>query len=444
MATYFWVGGYTGFTGTNSGWTGQYQGTTQQRWIGPQNQSSIIGDMYYAPYAWNLPQNWRVRLSATGSNQFFYQVPTTTPAGGDVVFFGGTGPTLNQANISCLYGGMSGDGFTASGITGWANGTTANRYGDVTITIAENYFPVFSPAGFRTGEIGIGPTGAINQIDTNQCEPLNIRTNSFFVADTRALGLGTRYAVNNLSSSLYPSFATANVNFDPDNPNDATPFGSAVGLIKGNWWAVNHSVGSLFLSGSTTAWLTANNKISQLSTDNTATIENAYISPKFCQFGVNIWGSSGSPLNELTIRGWKGQSTGSSFVTLGDFVNQMPTITRLNLFEGELTEIIISPVPVYGPAPIVKMGSIQIDYLQGEGASLMVHPNASVHDYPILRDGYLRRGTIDMSHPEIFKWQQFILGYSPSDPGIKIGGPDVKVVSYEGQSLVSTPGSITG
>lgn len=195
MAVFYWVGGYTGSTGTESGYhiTGNYW----TNWV--TGLTSTIGDVFYSPYAWNVRENWR--LEHTGQVQpgdpnvrvIRDSVPTRLPKGGDDVIiggvaaylgtgpYGGGGPSGGSAaslvyvaniaphNFSLLFGGMSGDGYLSSGLTAWKEGgsarlqqftvketfTSLNKtWGNVASTWAGATAVGLSATPIRTGEIG--------------------------------------------------------------------------------------------------------------------------------------------------------------------------------------------------------------------------------------------------------------------------------------------------
>lgn len=194
MAVFYWVGGYTGSTGTESGYhiTGNYW----TNWV--TGLTSTVGDVFYSPYAWNVRENWR--LEHTGQVQpsdpnvrvVRDSVPTRLPKGGDDVIIGGiaaylgTGPygggpsggsagslvyvaNIAPHNFSLLFGGMSGDGYQSSGLTAWKEGgstklaqftvketfTSLNKtWGNVASTWAGATAVGLSGTPIRTGEIG--------------------------------------------------------------------------------------------------------------------------------------------------------------------------------------------------------------------------------------------------------------------------------------------------
>lgn len=163
MATFYWIGGFTGHTGSNSGYDVGRKIWTN--WMtGAENTE---GDYVYGPYAWDIKENWleldefETRLQA---DEYDGQNPSPTlsvveatrfpgqnlTGGNDVAVFGRfhgrmwryrldpvTGKPTSVAegkdwywhdignNISCLFGGIQGDGFTASGLTATRAGQTS-------------------------------------------------------------------------------------------------------------------------------------------------------------------------------------------------------------------------------------------------------------------------------------------------------------------------------
>jgi len=436
MATYLWVGGYTGFTGTNSGWSGQYGGQTAVPvWISVvSGATSQQGDIFFAPYAWNLTNNWRVRVSLTG-NSFGYIAATGTPASADTVLFGGvtsgTGIGIGQYNISCLYGGLSGDGplsyGSGTGSTGWSNGTTANRYGDVDINISRTFKPTAgAPHGLRTGEIGVGETGTN---DFSLYFPLRVRTRGVHHDDSSS-SLSSpivHISLKNLSTSTNAYYYSSNM-FGTTGSNNT--------VLSGTWTYITQNAGSLFLTDCTTTWLYVAEKINQLVTDNTTTMETAVIRPTFCTNGVRVLGSISGPLGSLEINGWSNQNELTSFATIGDFGSGTNPVFTTFLCAGGTGSS--------GQGPIVKLATVEVENFKGDSGTVMVHPDVTRYDYCILRDGYLRNGfTINMNHPTNNLWQNFMLGYAPEDQGLRIDGPNVNIKCYPGQSLISEAEGVT-
>jgi hypothetical protein len=51
---YYWIGGYTGGTGPESGYS-----AASELWINLENRAiSTIGDVWFSPYSWKYPKIW--------------------------------------------------------------------------------------------------------------------------------------------------------------------------------------------------------------------------------------------------------------------------------------------------------------------------------------------------------------------------------------------------
>jgi len=173
MATFYWIGGYTGHTGANSGY--DIGRNVWTNWMtGSENTE---GDYVYGPYAWDIKENWleldevETRLQA---DEYDSQNPSPSlsvveatrfpgqniTGGNDVAVFGRfhgrmwryrldpvTGKPTSIAegknwywhdvgnNISCLFGGIQGDGFTASGLTA----TRAGQTSGISVIVERNW-----------------------------------------------------------------------------------------------------------------------------------------------------------------------------------------------------------------------------------------------------------------------------------------------------------------
>jgi|688.fasta_scaffold32840_2 hypothetical protein len=162
MATFYWIGGFTGHTGSNSGYDSNEN--TWTNWM--TGAKNIEGDYVYGPYAWDIKENWleldefetRLQIdeydgssiSPTLSVRESTRFPGQNITGGnDIAIFGRfhgrmwrhrldpvTGKPITSTpenwywhdignNISCLFGGVQADGFTASGMTGTRAGQTS-------------------------------------------------------------------------------------------------------------------------------------------------------------------------------------------------------------------------------------------------------------------------------------------------------------------------------
>ena len=441
---YQWVGGHTGWTGANSGWTLTGGGTsgTQQVWTSVvYGTQSLSGDYLFGPYFWGNIRNWRIATAATGqAGAYSYAIPTVFPKATDTVIFSGgftaaNGLTTNTFSVSCLYGGMSGDGFTASGSTGWYGATgatssyTSAAHGDIAFNVTQTFKKTYHPLGFDTGQIGAGATSS-GVFDS--FAPLKIRTTNFNFADSDAPnGSGTRVAVENISSTAtYPYFYFY------------APFGTVlprygIANLKGKWEQITHWSGSCFATDITCqgdGYWNSQGNLQKFGSSSTNAMRYYNITPTSLINGGYIWGAYQSQAI-ITIGGFSGNSQ----VTIGSFNDgQNPTVTTLWLVTGT--------AGTQQTGPNVKLATVFIDELKMDAGTLSVSELVTRYDYPIIRDGYAKgTSTINMYHPTDPTWQNFLLAYAGGDNGLRIDSPDVTIRCYKGQSLkTGTPEGGTG
>lgn len=438
MAIYQWVGGHTGYTGANSGYSVTGGGTgTSPRWTHPiSGITSDQGDHWFGPYFWGNTKNWKKAISVTGSFGFYNYVDTTTlPKGGDTVWFSGgytgaSGQATQTYSVSCLYGGMSGDGFTASGATAWAGGYTAGSggHGNIAFTVYSTFKPTTHPNPLlRTGEIGVG---ANIYGDFSSFSPLKIRTSQFTFNDfsTSTTG-GADIALYNIASAVG--------GFGLYKPNTYNDFTHGVAFLKGNWEYIYQNGGSVFVTDVTQSnggYFAVYGHPVRFSASATTAIGEYNIYPTSLLSGGYIWGNYGS---QAIIR--IGGYSGNAPITLGSLNDgSNPTYTELALGAYSATGAGSSP-------PNIKLATCQIAYLKCEDAQIGVSELVTRFDYPIIRDGYMKAGTLDMSHPTDPSFSNFLLGYSPDDNGLRFDSSDVVIKPYIGASLITgTVEGITG
>ena len=459
--TYVWSGGYTGSTGFNSGYSGGvwYNSTpyvmdpnspcvgSDDPCCDPTNPAcsgligggltSSIGDIWFTPYYWGNAKNWKKQIQATGGGLPSYVATTTLPKGGDNVIF--TGNTLLNANgqivnlypYSCLWGGMSGDGYTASGSTGWVGGYTAGSGAHTNISFNVNYsfkkdnnpsFFFWGNTGIprRSGEIGAGGNTAGNFDYTT---PLKIRASQFAV-QINAPSVGSIQPlinVNNLaSSSSYTYFNMIGIGSSTDNTNGGVAF------LRGNWGGIYQSAGSVYadkiegLAGSG-YWNCVNN-IVKMSSSSSCAITNFNYSPSSAKQTSYIWGKNGGSA-ELNMGG----------ATFGG----VPLELVIGGFGGASTPP-FTYVKTSGPSTKnLVLAGCQINDLSAESNThITVHPNITKHDYCIIRDGYINgNSSLNRANPSNENWRNFTLGLSASDDGLRIDDNAVTIKGFVGQSL---------
>lgn len=457
MAIYQWVGGFTGHTGPNSGYSLTGGGTfgVQPKWTSQIDGSvSLDGDFVYGPFAWHIKENWRKAVAATGSIGNYNYIPATQlPKGGDTVWFSGgftsgTGQFVNTYSVSCKYGGMSGDGFTASGQTAWAGGYTANgdKFGNITFIVKKTFGREEAHPYLQltdTGGIGVGanPEG-----DFSNFAPLTVRFANFVVSDGSTGSFNAaNVAINNISTAGTLYFN--NDYFTSLGGSAATDFNTlphthGTMMIKGNYEYVEQSGGYLYItdasSTTTGGVLKVSGKPIAFSSNSTTSFERFAIIPVALAQSGYIYGNSGGTVAELTI----GSSfTSSAPITLGGLNdNTTPAFTEVTIGQPTTLGLV---------RPTIKLASCQIDILKCEDGNIAVSELNGAADYPIIRDGYMKSGTLDMAHPLDSSWQQFLLGYSPSDNGLRIDNPNqVTLRGYAGASFktgtAEAPFSATG
>lgn len=457
--TYVWVGGHTGYTGTNSGYSATGGGTagTSPRWTSVlDGATSDLGDFVFGPYYWGNLNNWRKAIQATGSAGAFNWVPATVfPKGGDSVIFtgaitGASGSTIKTYSVSCLYGGMSGDGFypsSATGSTGWIGGWTAGSgaHGSISFKVEPTFDSLLQGAELtemldrwgttlRVGEIGVGATSNFDSYS-----PLKIRTNQFTVVDASTIqGAGAKIAINNILSE---GSGSKLFSLSPPQSGYALESGTkyATALLKGYWNNVQQKTGTVFTTDITNVddngffgvyWYPY-----QFGTSSTSSFKYFTIQPITLSGGGYIYGNNGGQAI-VDISGYG--STVNNSVTLGAFNDgSTPTFEKVTLggVAGNT-----------GGFPYVKLSSCQIDKLSCYGGTIAVSEFATEYDYPIIRDGFIGgSATLNMMHPNNPSWQNFMLAYSGGDQGLRVDSPSVTIRAYSGASFkTGTPEPLTG
>ena len=471
--TYVWCGGYTGSTGFNSGYStssGVWYNLTpyvmdpNSPCVGsddpccdPTNPAcsgltgggltSSIGDIWFTPYYWGTLKNWKMQITATGGGLPSYVAATTLPNAGDnVIFTGNTGfSALRNANgtivnpypYSCLWGGMSGDGYVASGSTGWAGQSVDQfKYGNISFFVNSSFKKDATNATWmkdfpkRSGEVGAGGNTAGNFDYTT---PLKIRTAEFNV-QTDVLysdrAYQPRICLNNIANSDSSAFfGIVNAIGDTQDGKAKT----AVAFLQGHWDRIEQSAGSIYggkieVMGPSPGYWICNNEIVKMSSSIDCGIKHYSLNLYIGNEPSYIWGMNG----------------GNATVTFSIFdsaslLNQMnpPIVAPLTIggFGGGTASF--SLVSCDGGNTNLVLASCQIGYLYGEpGTHITVHPNLNKHDYCIIRDGYIKENSsLNMANLSNDNWKNFKLGYSPSDKGLRIDHNDATINGYVGQSL---------
>lgn len=344
---YYWVGGHTGYTGANSGYSGGL-------WFksGSVTGGITAGDLYFGPYSWGVVENWRViEISDAISGLAIYGIPTQLPQGGDdSAFFGkvvnaytisgdSTGSSiLNPHMYSCLYGGMSGDGFTASSATGWAGNNGAARFQPIDIRVDKSFIP-----GSTSGLL-LTDLGRIGAIGITSDNPLRVYPGNTVIFEKASETVGANISLRSMFTSksviqsysndsrLNPSVALAS-DGSPDNP--VVSLGRKLKVdLKGGWSRVRQDAGTLVLGQMFTtnlpgypdafgitwanqpASVLVDGKIRKFLAKEDSSVHYYMIKPGSVLEGVEIIGRSSFPLSAthgpnpsiIRVSGWAGMS----------------------------------------------------------------------------------------------------------------------------------------
>jgi hypothetical protein len=511
--TYFWVGGHTGWTGQHSGYN-QATGVWTNPFTGLTNGGNV-GDISYGPYAWNNPNNWRLRFEITGSQpqRYQYYIPfenPRTPVGLDLAVFGFTAigaPTLTAGGspivsgslpqrgyVSCLFGGMSGDGFTASGSTAWANhGPTSSmeKYGPVGVYIGQQFVAFKHRQSvtpyFRTGEFGFinslnnpyyqqGYTAGSSLINhsletLNSDAPLRgywdfvrvvttAKTTGFqgSPSNTMANYWGLAYPENltNYCAAGYTGPLCTQGNFvqDTGDPEDYAGRSGFLSYLKGKWDAVYHQNGSILLQDNFEApYVEVAGRIENFASLNSVKVDRYQLTPLQVSAPgrITVEGNGSYTVSEVFVGGFPGQM-GPLFpqVRLGGKYNtggQDNGITGIPRFDTVTVGVGQNSIT----GPIVSLGNVRIDSLRVDKGIVQVDSSVGPSDKCIVRNGYVKaEGRVDMNHPYDTNWQKFFLGYDRilgivgSDPGLRMDSSNAVLKCFAGQNLTTRPEAMTG
>jgi hypothetical protein len=233
--------------------------------------------------------------------------------------------------------------------------------------------------------------------------------------------------LNNIGTND-PAFYMDNTGSDA-NGNPTRNFGTVA--LTGNWGFVNQNGGIFYLRNITTdseySVFDIRGDVFISSSDDTVGIKNYTVRPISLkdylgsQAYINIWGTNGSPCTKIDVGGW----TGGGKLSIGDFGSSaIPEVEELNL----------QPENINTESADVYLASVQINYIKGYNANIRVSPFTVSLGYPIIRDGWMRKGSLDMKHPNIPNWSGFILGYGAN--GLRLDKPtDVQILGYPGVSF---------
>jgi hypothetical protein len=435
MAIYLWVGGHTGYTGIHSGFSATGGGTAGNRpyWRDQYGATSGAGDFSFGPYYWGNTMNWLKGASVTGQVGLQWQTTPTLPKGGDEVWFTGsvtaaagssgtTSSIIRTNSVSCLYGAMTGDGYTSAGMTAWLGGYTAGggAHGQIKFTVFDTFgsTAAYSPFPLRTGEIGVGanPDG-----DFTNFSPLRIRPSQFgFRVKPLTTSWGSGIAIDSIDTTTSSAAFTA---FNQTTIGTYSPYHSA--FIKGRWDSVVMENGSLFATDC-----------------NTTPNQIGYVSIR-SPFANNFFFSKTAYFDSYSITTpiifGHGYIYGSGFLGVGGtaegpsiFVGQRNGYLTIGSLNGGGTPTIRN-VTVENDSQL-KLGGCVINTLRSFSSIISVSEEATQNDVITIRDGFADSGVLNMAHPSDENWQNFLLGASGSGDNGLVIGRGLTAIPYKGMS----------
>jgi len=561
MAIYYWVGGWTGNTGFNSGYSPTGGGTSGLNpiWTSVINgQRSLSGDYAFGPYYWGFPQNWRVAVSQgvfrgyvvsltggpMGGQEFD---PIQCPRGGDEVRFAQIPPmaaypydiAMKRTGVACLFGALTGS-TSAVGPIGnvWLSGlgnAVTGASGAKSLTVF-NVFPSYGlpwanvtgsyrdgPAGFgiyTTGlyfypsntESEIGHPFRRNQIGFDSGEGISAQINLpiGFTSDNRGrcplsliLGANPYGSTGSISSFVCNSdfvkviilnatsgnITTApTINVNPD-ASSAIRFGVGFDLdpstVRNNKFAIGGTFGTVFfpageslkslsIAGNVTSIGSLISKTTQacyqsvgeIEFDETSTIRGIVnINPYTIKNKVIICskGFSGAPLTDVTF--YSAACTGSDYYNLngasvpitltGGLIAQYGLTSNYEIgnrngpFDTQKISL-LKMIPINSINSGLKFNlmchNVDIENHRQEGGCIAPSPEIEFDSSVIIHDGYLKDYSIlEMRNPNNTGWQNFEIGPSTNDDGLRVDSKNVNVYfpKYKNFRVVTTTPGIT-
>lgn len=434
MAHFVWVGGFTAYTGAGSGFsagggTGPFNGT----WFSVvSGATSTQGDIFFAPYAWNFTQNWRQRLTVTGGA--FTYIPTTRlPRGSDSVQFGivtsPSGPTIAYG-ISCLYGGLSGDGITNGSLTAWSGATGAASVGAITVSVSKFLRNIPNPMDFETGRIGVAAVNATSYGDFTNFKPIRVLTTSVAVNTDSSIAVTDANAPIVAIDNRY-SAAASNLFVGTNNFSTAGQV-----YAKGTFNNVNQQSGSVYMTEATVSNMIVSGSIRNSAIDAASTCVNYLQLPCRLEGTILVGCSIGEGGGTETVSFNKYiESSPSAIIKVGQ-INTGTTPTYPVMKVGANGMSITGPNGEIATGPNIRLSTAQINKIEMDAGRITVDPDCTIYDYPIIRDGYINGGcTLDMNHPSNAAWGGFIIGLSPSDQGLRVDSETAVIKFIPGQSF---------
>jgi len=445
VGNYYWVGGYTGNIGAGSGYSGNFQESGIAVWTNRfTGTTGTAGDLHFGPYYWGFKQNWLEAIQATNSSSVLLVSATRTPKNGDTA-------TLNPQvtsghtpySISLLFGGVS-------GASGFWEGTTSQSalssfsvlpmYGKTTSDLNNTTFLYENGAvgwgqyinngpwkGLDTRRVGIeynsytgAPTNPPPEVKfvEGYVDPLDIRAATVNFSPTRATGwlrtIGTHTTVVSMTE-LGGTGQTLNLCGTVGTIDQRSGYFNSVSLSGSNLTIdrlqVYGRVGGILLNPQTTV-----NTVVECFPSRT----DSYIAVS-CNC-PDLKTQSGSAVgNEAGLTGvvyYVGNLGGSN----------SSSITTWTAKQG------LGAFP-----PTVYMYNFICDYITAENVKMYPPSGQSGFErfiFPVFRDGQLGANTlIECNKSSDPTWDNVIIGYSPSDEGLRIDDLTARINFHIGDNV---------
>lgn len=459
MGNYFWVGGYTANVGQGSGYSADWQGSGVAVWTSPFNGlTSQNGDVAFGPYFWDFKQNWLEQITVTGSGEASLIAASRAPKNGDNVVLDWISVSGHTPySVSLLWGGVSG----ASGF--WSGTTNANALASFVVGNSWGNSPYDTPMGstahidYREGAVGfdlyVGSKGITGYrgLQTRKVGykwwsgvPATTPTGTSFIGQYEPLDLRVT------SIDFNPYFAEAYLwlkgthttsIFMPSSPNTTMRKKrlNVLGTVDtveqrgGDFHSLSLSGNSLtldkfFIRGTSTCNLHENTSVSTVECYPSSTqvhqtpTQDGEISIKcavttlITESGVTLAAETGM----TAVTYYIGNRTGTATPSISSW--------RINRGEG-------------GKNPYIKMGSFVCDSLDAKNCymkpfSYDAGQPLMPYTYPIFRDGSLGvNATLDCYSDHSEAWSNVLIGYSPSDEGLRIDDNSALIKFHIGDNV---------
>jgi hypothetical protein len=462
VGNYYWIGGYTANVGQGSGWSGDWHGSGVAVWTSPFNGlTSQNGDLHFGPYFWDFKQNWLELVTATGTGLPTMSNATRPPKNGDNVVIDWLSVSGHTPySIALLWGGVSG----ASGF--WSGTTSANPLASFVVgnSYGNSYY---DSGGGATSHINHAVGAVGSGIYTKNTSPAITGYRGLY---TRQIGfkyeigfpdstpLGTNFIgqyepldLRTYSVDFNPQFADAYINLQGSHttyvstpPSQNTTARRKFLYLMGTVQVIDQRsgyIGNLSLSGNS---LTVDRWY--LQGTSTATLNrNCVVNTSVeCYPSSTQMHQLPNIESEITI-----QCAVPTLVTESGLTNAAETgMTAVTYYIGNRDGTATPTIGSWrinsgagGKKPYIKMGSFICDNLDAQNcymkpytydANQPLMPNT----YPVFRDGRLgMNATLDCYANHSDSWSNVLIGYSPSDEGLRIDDDTALIKFHIGDNV---------